>query len=232
MIKDLAVKATVAAHALVETYEKYPFLALVSPYIPGLGTIDRALSKTANDFEVKQLRFLIEDLSKKVNVLAGLPASEDFIPTFFIAWDSIRKSKSREKIKYFSSILATTWKGSTASWDEISLISKLVSGLEDLHILILREANQLDPEKIFRVKAYGHPQSIDLSGKFHGYRTVILELCISDLISMGLVNDTVSGSTWGDDQLKPELPTGYSISPLGRWLLERIAAMASEEKEL
>lgn len=230
-MKDVVLQADVALHAITTAYEKFPFLSLLSTTIPWLSPVDRMISKTANSYEIGRLNFLLEELSKKVENLESFPASDDFYPTFSTAWASIRRSKSKEKIKYFASILATTWIDQSVPWDEIYQISKLVSGLEDLHVIILREANQIDPQKAFRINQNGDLKLVDLSKNFKEYNSIVLELCISDLISMGLMNDTVSsgGSNfWRSEEPAPSPPAGYSISTTGRWLLQRIEEMATE----
>jgi hypothetical protein len=231
MIKDMTVRADVALHALTTTYEKFPIFSVISLAIPWLGLADRLISKTASTYEIGRLHFLLDELSNRVDNLEELPESESFYPAFTSAWDSIRKSQSREKVKYFASILATTWSSNSVPWDEITQIIRIVRDLEDLHILILREASELDPKKIFRINGNGNPKSIDLSEKFRDYESIVLDLCISDLISMGLMNDRVSsnGSTFGSDRdPMPSPPAGYSISATGRWLLGRIETMATE----
>lgn len=214
-------------------YEK----SLLLPYIVGLlnhvgaGGVDRLIAKVATDFELKQLGCLIEEVEKKVDRSIREPMTDDFMAAVHISVAAMKETATTDKAKHFASVLAGTWSSSQSNWSEVSQTLKLIRELEETHIRLLKIAFELP------VYPNGNVATFCVNGNSKGSVRIepylpdvdprLIGLCISDLISKGLINDTFSGFDGGslDDAHVPGLkptPLIYMISDLGRWFIERL----------
>jgi len=213
-----------------------PFFAVVAPYL-GLGGVDRLICKRAADYTAKRLENLVIELEKRIDFKLAEPRSDVFMSALYQCLPGVLETQSEEKVRMFAEILAGTWNDENPSWDEVAQSLRLVRQLEDVHIFILRKALEFSPlvegpTVTFSIGGNGYPSSLPLEEQLPNIEPMFIASCVSDLISMGLVNDSfaINGGTFGfgderDNQPK-EAPQAYSISPLGRWLLERIAREA------
>lgn len=211
-------------------YEK----SLLLPYMVGLlnhagaGGADRLIAKVATDFELKQLGSLIDEVEKKVDKSIREPMTDDFMAAVHVSVAAMRETATTDKAKHFASVLAGTWAGTQSNWSEVSQTLKLIRELEDVHILILREAYKLNkkshPDHVttFTVgsQTYG---SIYLDPYLPGSDPTLLTLCMSDLIAKGLVTDSFYESDEPKRQPgKYAIFPRYSISDLGCWLIDKL----------
>lgn len=213
-------------------YEK----SLLLPYIVGLlnhvgaGGVDRLIAKVATDFELKQLGCLIEEVEKKVDRSIREPMTDDFMAAVHVSVAAMKETATTDKAKHFASVLAGTWASTQSNWSEVSQTLKLIRELEDVHILILREAYKLNkksrPDRVttFTVgsQTYG---SIHLDPYLPDIDPTLLTLCVSDLIAKGLVNDSFYEPNEPKRQPgKYAIFPHYAISELGCWFIEKLGA--------
>jgi len=203
----------------------------------GLGSVDRLICKQAADYTAKRLENLMIEMEKRIDKKLTEPRSDAFMSALYQCIPGVLETQSDEKVRMFAAILAGTWDNANPSWDEVSQSLRLVRQLEDVHIFILRRALELSPLEegptvTFSIGGNGYPSSLPLEEQLPSIEPMFIASCVSDLISLGLVNDSfaIDGGTFGfgdkrNNQPK-EAPQAYSISPLGRWLLERIASQS------
>lgn len=210
-----------------------PFFAVVAPYL-GLGGVDRLICKRAADYTAKRLENLVIELEKRIDFKLAEPRSDVFMSALYQCLPGVLETQSEEKVRMFAEILAGTWNDDSPSWDEVAQSLRLVRQLEDIHIVILRKAAELSPADggeavTFKLGGVGYPSSVSIEEYLPNVEPMLIASCISDLVAMGLINDTfaTSGSVFGNGNAKPQAaPVAYSISPLGRWLLNYIAKEA------
>ena len=210
-----------------------PFFAIgLSAF--GLGGIDRLICKRAADYTAKRLENLMIEMEKRIDLKLTEPRTDVFMSALYQCLPGVLETQSEEKVRIFAGILAGTWTDENPSWDEVAQSLRLVRQLEDIHIFILRKALELSPVAggdtvTFSVGGNGYPSSIAIEEQLPAIEPMFISSCVSDLIAMGLINDSflVNGGTFGygdaRDKEPKESPLAYSISPLGRWLLDRIA---------
>ncbi|WMR32679.1 hypothetical protein [Metapseudomonas otitidis] len=201
----------------------------------GMGGVDRLISKHANDYALERLERLIEELQRKIDSNLLQPGSEEFVAALHQSINALMETTSTEKAKLFAVVLADTWNSANASWTEVSQTLKLIRELEDVHIMLLREAlkvhNTLGPQATFTVsKRYPRSTPIDL--RLPNVSTELLELCVSDLIAKGLINDSfVDNEAMSTAERFASMRPGrlvYCISELGIWFLQRLHETTSE----
>ncbi|MCS4246244.1 hypothetical protein [Pseudomonas sp. BIGb0164] len=202
----------------------------------GLGFVDRYLSKKAMDFELRQLRQLIAELEKRAP-LSTPSDSPDLIPALRISLNAINESLSEEKIRVFASILGNLWNQKTSHWDATSQTLRLVRDLEDIHFLVLSEAQKLHGAgtgngmfSVGRKLSLATRAIEDLLPS--DLDPMLIESCVSDLIAKGLLNDSFisNNSPEIDIQFSPtKAPVTYSISDLGLWLVKQITPATKDE---
>lgn len=235
------VKAYTAFERFANRYENnnplLPFMAIGFAGT-GLGVIDRLFCKRAADYTAKRLENLMIEMEKRIDKKLTEPRSDVFMSALYQCLPGVLETQSDEKLRMFAEILSGTWNDENPSWDEVAQSLRLVRQLEDVHIFILRKALELSPTLdgptvTFSIGEKSHPSSISIEEHLPKIEPMFIASCVSDLIAMGLINDTftTNGGTFGfgdleDSQLK-ETPLAYSISQLGRWLLERIANKTS-----
>ncbi len=195
----------------------------------GLGFFDRYLSKKAMDFELRQIHLLISELQKfSLNTMPS--DSPDLIPALRISLNAIHESLSEEKVRVFASILANLWNQKTSNWDATSQTLRLVRDLEDVHFLVLSEANKLHNAKTGKgMFSVGRKPSLATSAIEDllpsNLDPMLIDSCVSDLIAKGLINDSFisNNSLETDIEFSPtKAPVTYSISDLGIWLIKQI----------
>jgi len=195
----------------------------------GLGIVDRYLSKKAVDFELRQIRLLLAELEKYS--LGTTPSdSPDLIPALRISLNALNESRSEEKVRVFASILANIWHQKTSNWDATSQTLRLVRDLEDVHFLVLSEANKLNVEQPGKgMFSVGRKLSLATSAIEDllpsDLDPMLIASCVSDLISKGLLNDSFISNNALEGNVEfsaTNAPVTYSISDLGVWLIEQI----------
>lgn len=214
------------------SYESHPLMPFMVWGLNtfGLGAVDRLISKRATDFYSKRVEMLMRELEKRIDSTLPGPKSEHFIPAMNKVMADIFQSQGEEKLRVFARILSDAWNNEGSSWDDLSQSLKIISSLEDLHILILKESIKLNPRKAvapvtFSIGDAGYSTSQDLGGIFPRVGSMLLLSCMSDLVALGLMNDTFETVSFaGDDRgnIPHQPPAAYSISELGRWLISRI----------
>lgn len=198
--------------------------------VTGLGMIDRFIAKRAADYAAKRVDLLMNELDLRITELE--PKSENFLPALKQSLEAVVETQSKERARYLALVLADTWNHHDSSWDEIAQSLRLIRQLEDVHILVLKKALELNPKPVsspqtFSIASTGYLHSVRLEDELPNVDPMLLLSCCSDLVAMGLMNDsfTMGGSFgFGDTNRKgpKQAPVAYSISLLGRWLLSRI----------
>ncbi|MEE4879989.1 hypothetical protein V2K16_14375 [Pseudomonas alliivorans] len=211
----------------------FPFV-VIAMNAAGLGSIDRMLSKRANDHALKQIYTLLNDLSRRVDQQRSEPVSDAFIPGINMAMRSILESESVDKAKRFSAILAPTW-NNEARWDEVAQTLKITAALDDCHVHILKAAKawgQGGPDKdfTFTVEQAAYKNCFAMTSSIPNVDPMLLKACVADLKSLGLAEDSVGvdpveayeNAKSDNPQPMPEhLPPAYSVTDLGWWVLKR-----------
>lgn len=201
----------------------------------GLGFVDRYLSKKAMDFELRQIRLLISELEKHSKI--STPSdSPDLIPALRISLNAINESLSEEKVRVFASILGNLWNQKTSHWDATSQTLRLVRDLEDIHFLVLSEAQKLHSAETGKgMFSVGRKLSLATCAIEDvlpsNLDPMLIESCVSDLIAKGLLNDSFisNNSVETNIQFSPtKAPVTYSISELGLWLVKQITPANAE----
>ncbi|RMV82215.1 hypothetical protein [Pseudomonas amygdali] len=211
----------------------FPFV-VIAMNAAGLGSIDRMLSKRANDHPLKQIYTLLNELSRRIDQKRSEPVSDAFIPGVNVAMRSILESASVEKAKRFSAILAPTW-NNEARWDEVAQTLKITAALDDCHVHILKAAKtwgQGRPDKdfTFTVEQAAYKDCFALTTSITDVDPMLLQACVADLKSLGLAEDnlgvdlaaTYNNAKSDNPQPTPEhLPSAYNVTDLGWWVLKR-----------
>lgn len=217
---------------LVEAFKKYEGSVLF-PYfvwavnLLGGGTIDRIASNHVASYNIKRLDSLFEHLARRVDRNAPDPESEEFMAALHVCITALMGSTSQRKANYFAAILAHAWMNSSTDWNELSQVLKLIRELEDVHIIILREAAALGQDArgkaiIFSV-GQSAPNTIPLDPKLTAFDPNLIALCISELIAKGLLNDSFTQRTsFSNNGGRQAAELVYSLSDLGRWFIRRI----------
>ncbi|WP_107331427.1 hypothetical protein [Metapseudomonas otitidis] len=198
----------------------------------GLGAVDRLISKHATDFTIKQLRALIAELDKKYDKRIPEAGSDDFMAALNVATNALMESANDKKAKYFAAILAGAWESRESHWDEISQTLKLIRELEDVHILVLMEAEKLHndnaPDRIALCLNADQLQCSRLDMLLTEVDTNLLQLALSELTNMGLLHNSfeTSGRRYG--QSIAAVPQQYAITSLGIWFLSKLHSDSSD----
>lgn len=188
----------------------------------GLGAIDRLISKHATDFTIKQLRALIAELDKKYDKRIPEAGSDNFMAALNVATSALMESANDKKAQYFAAILAGAWESTESQWDEVSQTLKLIRELEDVHILVLKEAEKLhqmdSSENAALCINADMLRCIRLEKQLPQFDGKLLALALSDLVAKGLMND----NTGNLRELPPPQPYRYTINETGLWFLQKL----------
>lgn len=205
----------------------------------GVAGVQTLTSKVANDFNTKQILSLFYELKRQLPNITPDPKSEMFMAGLNLCLNAQLETCSQRKTVYFASILSKLWIKESVDWSQAAQTLKLIRELEDVHILILREGLQLTTNAAnapltFHVGSLRYIDSARIDLVLKDIDPMLIQLCISDLVARGLINDSFEsnqaarfGSSGSPSSQPSQLK--YSISDLGRWFLERIKELDQSE---
>lgn len=252
--KDLTLKegsAVAEAYGLknsvmIRIFKKYegsvlfPYLVWAVNLLGG-GTIDRIASNHVATYNIKRLDALFDHLARKVDRNAPDPESEEFMAALHVCVTALMDSTSKKKAKYFAAILAHAWIDTPLEWDELSQVLKLIKELEDTHIIILKIAYNLRQRGTEIGPGYfslgrTSPSAPGLDAIRPDLNLNLLQMCISDLVSKGLINDSFESNSTplyaGATQL--ETRPGellFQLSELGLWFIDQLKGTDTDDTE-
>ncbi|PZE09711.1 hypothetical protein DMX10_29850 [Pseudomonas sp. 57B-090624] len=231
--------------ALIKLFKKYEGSVLFPYFVwavneAGAGSVDRIVSNHVATYNFKKVDVVFAHLARMIDRNAPDPESEEFMTALNVCINALMDTTSKKKARYFAAILAHTWMNSSIDWDEISQVLKLIKEFEDVHILILRTASELHQAQggkpgYFTV-GKDHPSGPRIEYLLHEIDNKLLQMCISDLVAKGMLNDSIessstavmSGVDIGD--IKPADQLFY-LSELGLWFIQQLQDPATAGPE-
>ncbi|MGE3598355.1 MAG: hypothetical protein AB7N70_22655 [Dehalococcoidia bacterium] len=221
--------------ALVRAGEKYrdrtTLRAAVQaiPYVGG--PIDTLLSGHAGRRQEARFASFLDDLDNRLRRIEDQPKIEEtdeFFDLILDVFERVIRSRSRAKRERFAQIIVNQVQGGR-DWDTAGEVVRLLDGLSDIHMEVLREALSAPPcDSPFDGLNVISLAVDDLAGDdiirptklkeaLPGYSAIALRMACSELVARGLLHDEGIGR-WDFGALQYLVPTD-----LARWFVRQVS---------
>ena len=197
--------------------------------LPHLGSsIDLILSKNGQDYVIKRIDTFLEEINSRLKVIENdtikINDEEALFDLFQTAFESVSKTRSKQKIKRFAAITSDCLIHDR-NWDETEAAMRLISDLTDTHIQILDicENAPISESEAFNglraTSVLGKNKDLDIQSlitEFDYLSDAALKMYCSELVARGLLHDEGIGR-WDTGSIELIVPTD-----LTSWLLDKI----------
>lgn len=202
------------------------------PYVGG--PLDTLLSGHAGKIQEERFRSFLGELDarlRRIENLAGVEGDEQFFDLMLDVFDRAIRVRSKEKRARFAQIVVNQVRGSR-DWNNAEEAVRILAGLSDLHIEVLREALAAQPcgppfeglrvvslaSKDLETESANKP--LNLVAALPCYPHLALRMACSELAARGLLHDEGIGR-WNLSALQYLIPT-----ELASWFMEQLTSDA------
>lgn len=214
-----------------EKYSKQTGVRVAVQVIPYVGgALDTLFSSHGSKIQQSRIAEFIDDVNRRLSVVENkqeLEPSEELYDLAISIFEGVAKSRSKDKRKYFASLLVNKVISDTP-WEEAETAARLLASLDGIHVKVLLlsvEAPVCDPPfdnlRVVTLSdhAYGDKAGpYQLLQTFPGYSVAALRMVCSELVSKGLLYDE------GVGRLDARAMEDFVATDLTRWFLSWITS--------